>query len=681
MALDRDTLLTLYFERGWNLVPLREHTKAPYHDQWPERDFRASDFGPSDNIGLQLREQWLDVDLDCNEAIVVADTFLEATSTWGHASKPRSHWLYRLAPSDVQRKALVIEDPDAPGHALVEVRTDREHQTMLPGSTWHDKIGEKPDEPVEWTGDQLDTFTEFSFETIKRRAILLAACAYLVRHYPEGGTRHQVGLPLCGMLRMLDVKHEEARWIIEAASNAMDGDTGTRLGELNTTYRLEESAAMEGFSALRKLCPKLALGLKKILGGVFTRDGFNMGNSGTPTICRKNIELALAKEEATFQLNLFGNREEFINGTGLPIVVDDYLFNHLRLEIDRKHRFLPSVELFESCLKDLAYANSYHPVQMYLHDLPPWDAVQRVDTWLSHYLGAEDTAYTRAVGRKVLIAAVRRVLEPGIKFDNLLVLESPQGTGKSSAIAALCPSYDWFTDHLPLGADPQRVIEQTAEKWIVEISELYGLRDKQIEAVKAFLSRQKDEARAAYGKKVSLRKRSFICIGTTNRDRYLADPTGNRRFWPVTVGSRQNVEGIARDRDQLWAEAFTHREEPLVLPEELWPVAVSHQEEREEEDPWVDVIRTTMRFPDNPKNLITFTYKELFELLGVPIERQTKRETERLRNIMFKKFQGWRWTTKLVEGHVVRCFGRELTAEEFKLRTMFPDLVEKPKEY
>ena len=120
--------------------------------------------------------------------------------------------------------------------------------------------------------------------------------------------------------------------------------------------------------------------------------------------------------------------------------------------------------------------NEYHPVRDYFSHLV-WDKVPRIDKFLCTYFGAEDTPANAFIGRTLLIAAVRRVRIPGVKFDNIMVLEGEQGRRKSSAFRALCPDSDWFTDSFSLKADIQDIIYQTKGKLIVEIAELVGIKN------------------------------------------------------------------------------------------------------------------------------------------------------------------------------------------------------------
>ena len=210
------------------------------------------------------------------------------------------------------------------------------------------------------------------------------------------------------------------------------------------------------------------------------------------------------------------------------------------------------------CLEVAALRHEVHPVRDHFAG-SRWDGIQRLDSWLITYLGAEDSEYTRVVGAKTLIAAVRRVKHPGTKFDQLMILEGEQGTGKSSALKLLAIREAWFTDGVSLTHDSKVMIEQTEGKLIVEVAELKGLRKAAIEHVKATLSRTHDRARKAYGRYTDEVPRQFILIATTNTKGssecwYLKDPTGNRRFWPIKT-AEIDLARLKRDRDQLWAEA------------------------------------------------------------------------------------------------------------------------------
>jgi predicted P-loop ATPase len=248
-----------------------------------------------------------------------------------------------------------------------------------------------------------------------------------------------------------------------------------------------------------------------------------------------------------------------------------------------------SQRFYQIALARVADDRSYHPIREFLASLPAWDGVKRVDTLLIDYLGAEDNAYVRAVTRKTLCAAVCRVMHPGCKFDSMLVLNGPQGIGKSTLIAKLAG--EWFSDSLNLSDTRDKTAaEKLQGYWILEIGELAGLRKAEVETLRSFLSRQNDIYRASFGRRTTPHPRQCVFFGTTNAETgYLRDTTGNRRFWPVkTPGSlaRHPWDLTEEDIKQIWAEALEYAKagEKLYLEPELQDVAKTEQLKAMESD-------------------------------------------------------------------------------------------------
>jgi hypothetical protein len=244
---------------------------------------------------------------------------------------------------------------------------------------------------------------------------------------------------------------------------------------------------------------------------------------------------------------------------------------------------------FKSFVLELARRNRRHPIKEWLADLE-WDGVERLDNWQQVYFGSPDTPFLRATGRIVFTAICRRVLEPGIKFDTVPILESPEGYSKSSALRLIAGD-DHFTDNMRLGDEAKIILENTRGRLIVEIPELVTGIKRDPESAKAQTSRQEDDARMAYASDNEPIKRAFVIFGTTNETNYLPSQTGNRRFWPTPVG-RIDVAALARDRDQLFAEAYLYalRKESITLPENLWASAEVEQEARRLRDPLEDIL-------------------------------------------------------------------------------------------
>ena len=321
-----------------------------------------------------------------------------------------------------------------------------------------------------------------------------------------------------------------------------------------------------------------------------------------------------------------------IRRAGLETLLTDERAKGLWLEADALG-LESSDSYFLAVLEHLGRQNAFHPVRDYLNGLE-WDGIERLDTWLSAFLDAEDTELNRAYGRKTLIGAVRRIREPGCKHDTCLVLQGPQGKGKSSAIAALCPSPDWFTDSLGIGDEQKQVIEVTTGKWLVELAELAGMGKRDANSVKSMLSRTVDTARLSYGRLSTARPRQFILFGTVNEAQFLRDATGNRRYWPVSMSGRADPddmrEHIARNRDLLWAEAsyFEATGESPVLPKHLWLSAEDGQRERLIDDPWQEKLESHLGDRD------FIASEEVYETLGVLTAQRNPSVSQRIAGIL-----------------------------------------------
>jgi predicted P-loop ATPase len=255
-----------------------------------------------------------------------------------------------------------------------------------------------------------------------------------------------------------------------------------------------------------------------------------------------------------------------------------------------KHGFSPSKSMTYETVMRLAEKHQRHPVEEYLDGLT-WDGKRRLATWLIDYAGADDTELNREVGKLILVAAVRRVKQPGVKYDLLPILEGPQGSGKSSLVRILAVKDDWYGENVSLGMKPEKLMETTAGTWLNEIGELRGNNRADMDALKSMLSRQVDVARMAYDRMPTHRPRQWTMVGTTNSSQPLRDQTGNRRFLPIPT-KQIRLRELEEVVNQLWAEAVEVERShgPLELPRSLWDDARAIQDSRTARDPWEDVL-------------------------------------------------------------------------------------------
>lgn len=367
---------------------------------------------------------------------------------------------------------------------------------------------------------------------------------------------------------------------------------------------------------------------------------FLRGDKGQPLKTGGNIALATKNLGVELRRNIFagvieaaGDELEDFERVNGRLVMSDQVSGRILLRIEEKYGFLPPRELFHTVLADVAKRNSYHPVRDLLAELQPtWDGEKRIDTWLTDLAGAEDTPLHRAFARLTLVAAVRRVRQPGCKKDEMLVLESRlQGTEKSTALKILAMRDEWFSDSFELNMDQKTLIETTGGKWIIEPGELKGLGKAHVEDVRVMLARGSDTARMAYARYSSEVPRQSIFISTTNAEEgYLKDSTGNRRFWPVKI-KKFDLDKLMAVREQLWAEAATAEAagESIRLDESLWGAAADAQAERHVEEPWTGVFREWLGDREG-----VIPTAELWRVLDIEPAKQDRRGAMRIGQAM-----------------------------------------------
>jgi predicted P-loop ATPase len=280
-----------------------------------------------------------------------------------------------------------------------------------------------------------------------------------------------------------------------------------------------------------------------------------------------------------------------------------------------------------------ARTKPFHPLRDYLQGLS-WDMVPRLGTWTTRYLGVAETSYSNTVGELFLISMIARVLDPGCKADHMVILEGPQGTYKSMACGVLGGEY--FSDNLPDLSDAKDVSIHLRGKWLIEISEMHTFSRAEAEHLKAFLAQTHERFRPVYGRKDVIEPRQCVFVGTSNKDAYLKDETGGRRFWPLVCGTI-DIESLRTDREQLLAEAVV----AFLAGRPWWPSPAfeaehiqPEQERRYEIDEWSSIAAPYV----GP--LMTVTTAQVAEgALGLKPDRLGLPEQRRIAAIMRRL--GW----------------------------------------
>lgn len=261
-----------------------------------------------------------------------------------------------------------------------------------------------------------------------------------------------------------------------------------------------------------------------------------------------------------------------------------------------KHYDITGKEKISDALTAVLTKHSYHPIRDYLNGLT-WDGIPRLERIVIDYMGAEDNELNRAISRKHFTAAVARVFNPGCKYDYCLIMTGAEGIGKSTLLSIM--GGPWFNDSI-VTTEGKEGMEQLRRAWIIELGELSSIKRSDVEQVKAYLSKQVDVYRAAFGRRVSEYPRQCVFCGTTNESLFLKGDNGNRRFWVIPVDAKLRRypnwhEALRRDRDQLWAEAVHYYKlgEKLYLSDTLESAARKRQEDYNDDsdDPTISLLQ------------------------------------------------------------------------------------------
>lgn len=350
----------------------------------------------------------------------------------------------------------------------------------------------------------------------------------------------------------------------------------------------------------------------------------------------------------------------------------------LRLYLGGKRYGIKAKDLISDVFKSISAKHSFHPIRDYLNSLT-WDGEKRLETFFIEALGIEDSEYSRAVTKAMLVAGVQRVMEPGCYMDYVMVFIGAEGMGKSKLLDRLSRDTRWFVDSCPITG--KEAYENIRGKWVVEIAELVGLRKSGTDEAKNFLSKRSDFYRAAYDRYPQDQPRQCIFFGSGNNLNFLQGIGGDRRFWPCEVSKDRKVRewgDYSEDElDQIWAEAKHYYEAGArpFLSDRLEKIARQKQSEHIEIDAWEDDIDEFLDTPvpenwesvppsaadffDTPgENKVlrdSVTIREIWELCFGKRDPIDYTSQNRIKKIMDRR-AGWTYQIHKRSGRITRGF-------------------------
>ena len=657
----REELIEQYKQHGFPLFPLVAGKKVPLWAGWPDR--ASASIALVDlpgNYGIALRSADLVIDADprhfpkgVNVLKQLLDAFFgKAPDTFIVRTGGGGFHIYLSKPENTE---IAKGMKDFPG---IEFLT-KKHYVVGPGSVHPD--------------------------TQKRYAVAYGALNKIVPAPPAllKALTTEKKLPEKGLAVFADDAQSLARFLqylrtTETAKEGQQGDQRTfAVACVGRDYGLSPERTIEAMSDWNERCEPPwapeellmkvrnayeyagnAVGVKHpaadfepVAPAEIASQPWVVTRDGALKPCLRNVLCFFEDERCQLHnlvgYNSFTSRVEFMKlapwheGKMPPVFgVSDNDLKYLKAWLATTHAFEMAVTTLEEAIAEVARRNTFHPVRDYLNSLE-WDGIERLNRWLPQYTGAERTPYSCAVGRKTLCALVKRVFEPGCKFDYTLVLEGQQGVGKSRLCAALGGS--WYTD-IVMDPHDKDCVSAMNGKWLAEISEMEVTKRADTMALKAFLSRQVDRVRPAYGKFTVEFPRQCVFIGSINPEgdgSYLRDSTGNRRFWPVSV-SKIDVDGLAKVRDQLFAEAKVAVDagEKLYFEDEKVEIAaLKESADRYTEDPWTEAVLRWIDSADTKAEMFLSTRDTFIGALGGT--DRTFSRLEQLRISVIMRRAGW----------------------------------------
>lgn len=360
--------------------------------------------------------------------------------------------------------------------------------------------------------------------------------------------------------------------------------------------------------------------------------GLMVNPKGAPYINLVNINKVIENDEllsSSIRRNAFSEEDETNLGSKYsdekewrPVSRADVSF--ITRHIQSTYPFFEKVSITAVAEAVMLYAYE-HPVNEVYDWITSleWDGDHRLDHWLHYLFGVEDNEYYSAIGANWFMGMAKRIVEPGCQMDHMIVIEGPQGIGKSTSLKIIGRGYHTETILDPNNKDFQMLLKRNV---IVEFSEGYTMSRADSRVLKSIITMREDQFRVPFGMTPERFKRRCVFAMTTNEDTYLRDETGNRRFWPVKVEKQADIEWLEQNLDQLYAEAY-HR--AVVEKEKYWEYpedeAKAMQEARMVENPYVErLINWYASIPveERQQGITAFDAHKMVWLEGVSLGKE-----------------------------------------------------------
>lgn len=339
-------------------------------------------------------------------------------------------------------------------------------------------------------------------------------------------------------------------------------------------------------------------------------------------------------------------------GSGQWQAFTDADYARLRITMEKRGFKPVGRELIRDVVLLAADEQPFDSATTWLNGLE-WDGVPRIESFYHTHFGTADTPYTRAVSMYMWTALAGRVLEPGIKADMVPILVGPQGCGKSSGVEALSPDPSFFTE-ISFAEKDDDLARKMRGRLVAEIGELRGLNTKELESIKAFVTRTHENWIPKYREFATQFPRRLVFVGTTNEDEFLADKTGNRRWLPVEV-SKVDVKAIKTDLLLLWAEAReTFKRLGGIQFRDAERLGATVHEQYTIKDAWLETVEKWLDTPDLITEVVPRTCEflrasdVLRDAIGLDPRNIGKREEMRISNVL--QNCGYKRAQRRIEG-------------------------------